>query len=91
MRQLNKIEKELNRKSIIRMTKENEGAEYLLEVEELQLKKGLKLSYEANITASQNKVKNYKATVESNNTQIQNLKDQNAKGVEEKKQPSSVG
>lgn len=85
MRQLSDKEKELNNNSIKRLTKEIEHAEYLIEVEELQLRKGLRLSYEANIISTENKMKNYKATMESNTKQILILKEQNTKGVKEKK------
>lgn len=85
MRQLTDKEKELNNKAIKRFAKEIEHAEYLLEVEELQLRKGLRLSYEANVINSENKVKDFKTTMETNIKKISILKEQNTEGVKEKK------
>lgn len=85
MRQLSREEKILNNKAIRRFKKENEHAEYLLKVEQLKLKTGLRLAYEANLTESQKKIQSYTLSLESNNKQIEILTKQNKEGVEPKK------
>lgn len=85
-RQLSKIEKDLCRKSINRLTKRNaELINYLIPKTELDINFGLKATYDKTLKEYNDALESWKSEIKNNEQQIKILNEQINKGVEVKK------